>query len=511
MADALSKDLSPTRALTPSVGRQLLEIVTAGMYNDPRMVYREFVQNAADSIDAAIDAGRLGPDDSRIGFTIDGATRSVIVEDNGLGVPVSEVDLRLGSLGRSTKEGRSQRGFRGIGRLGGLAYCDSLVFETRAPKESLVSIVEWDGKALRAGAAKGSRSESLEDAVRRIATLQTRRALPGEPPHFFRAHMRGIRFFHSDELMNINSIRGYLSTEAPVAFEHGKFHFASKIEAFLAAGPGYRTYNILLNEKPVLRPHEARISFHDRLSDEISDIETFEVKMPDGSEAARGWFAKTSLLAALPRANLMRGIRLYQGNIAVGDEYLLADLFTERRFSAWHIGAIHVSRTVRPNARRDGFESSSEFERILEHSRLLARHLSKLCRTLSKSRATRLSAARHMAAAERHLASPIFIDDSHRQRVIKYALKRIQHVESSGILETADPTIKNRHKRLTALLQSVEDQPSGLSDVVDGRRFNNIDPKEVLHRACRAVVESDLDDDSVREVLGRLLDPYRKN
>ena len=35
-------------------GMYLLETLTAGMYNDPLAIYREYIQNAADSIDIAL-------------------------------------------------------------------------------------------------------------------------------------------------------------------------------------------------------------------------------------------------------------------------------------------------------------------------------------------------------------------------------------------------------------------------------------------------------------------------
>ena len=46
------KDFKPEKSL---VGKQMLEIVTIGMYNDPCMVYREYIQNAADAIALGVD------------------------------------------------------------------------------------------------------------------------------------------------------------------------------------------------------------------------------------------------------------------------------------------------------------------------------------------------------------------------------------------------------------------------------------------------------------------------
>ena len=69
--------------------------------------------------------------DGAVKVTLDGRERSLRIEDNGIGVPNDEVVATLCSLGCSDKDGVNSRGFRGIGRLGGMGYCEHLRFETR--------------------------------------------------------------------------------------------------------------------------------------------------------------------------------------------------------------------------------------------------------------------------------------------------------------------------------------------------------------------------------------------
>ncbi len=63
MSTATSINIS---ALTPSpkpiqesvtIGKDILDLLTSSMYVDPMNVYREYIQNAADAIDQARDAG----------------------------------------------------------------------------------------------------------------------------------------------------------------------------------------------------------------------------------------------------------------------------------------------------------------------------------------------------------------------------------------------------------------------------------------------------------------------
>ena len=52
------------------IGKHTLESLTTGMYADPFVVYREYIQNAADSIDGAIECGVLKREDNYIDVRI---------------------------------------------------------------------------------------------------------------------------------------------------------------------------------------------------------------------------------------------------------------------------------------------------------------------------------------------------------------------------------------------------------------------------------------------------------
>lgn len=44
------------------IGKNILENLTTGMYSDSKVAYREYVQNACDQIDKAIDSGIVTPE-----------------------------------------------------------------------------------------------------------------------------------------------------------------------------------------------------------------------------------------------------------------------------------------------------------------------------------------------------------------------------------------------------------------------------------------------------------------
>ena len=483
MASGISCEMTPKRSVSGGLGRQLLDVITSGMYSDPRMAVREYIQNAADSIDLASHTGCYSCESPKIQITLDGRDRVITIEDNGMGISGAEVDERLGSLGCSTKGGIEQRGFRGIGRLGGLAYCDLLRFETRRAAREPVHVVEWNGQALREQSIQGRSQEELGEAVRRIAFITTRRAEKDiDPDRFFRVRMINVHRFHSDPLMNVKGLREYLSQTAPVAFGREGFAFAAKIEKHVAMVPGYRPYEVALNGVPVVRPYREEFGSREGLTDRIRDIELVECIDRRGKLLCRGWYASTGFLSALPQHVTMRGLRIRQGNIAVGDEYFLKDLFAESRFATWHIGELHATPALKLNARRDGFEASSEYEDFLEWVSVLCRRLGGLCRQSSKDRSVQQSVTRLRKDIERQLDVPFFVDEEHARLYLEGTEQMLAR------LQRALPSVDGSDPSLAAVfsqrLVRLKEKPVYLRDVLDGRALRGKDNRQLLVDLC---------------------------
>src|SRR4030042_1825737 len=365
----------------------MLDVITSGMYDDPLMFYREYIQNSVDSIDIAVREGKLSCDKGRISILVLGEDRSVCIEDNGAGLPETLANQVLLNLGGSPKEGTNQRGFRGIGRLGGLAYCELLRFETRSSSMEDVSIIEWDKKRLEDLTRTIKRNTSLVEVVKSITRAVKRKPTERDTDHFFRVTMEGIHKFHSDKLMNIRTIKQYLSQVAPVPYDRRNLYFAERLDEYFGDISGYKSYEITLNGEKILRPYSDRIEISTNIEDKIQNIEVFQFPGTDGNPLALGWYAKTHFKASISPHVAMRGIRVRHGNIEVGDEYFLSPFFTEGRFATWNIGEIQTwNHNIKLNARRDGFEQTLEYERFLEQASIFGRRLSALCRRSSGDR-----------------------------------------------------------------------------------------------------------------------------
>jgi molecular chaperone HtpG len=245
-------------------------------------------------------------------------------------------------------------------------------------------------------------------------------------------------------------------------------------------------------------------------ADSITGIELFDVKGRDGESIGRGWYAQTKCLASMPTSVGMRGIRVRQGNIEIGNEYFLEDSFAERRFATWHVGEIHLCYSVRANARRDGFEQSAEYEAFLEQTRLLGRHLSQLCRASSKKRSQKVSLERMLQKAERLTRQSFAIDDLHLGKTraeLETLLGRLQG--ANGDVE-AIPRFRQRLSAVLGALNATEHGTPYLMDILDGRSLRYVDAKAILGEVAKAIVQHHDGQVSAEDLVMLVVGPYMK-
>lgn len=368
------------------VGKDILELLANAMYVDPLTVYREYVQNAADSIDEARMAG-LSLDDPHITIHLDQAARTVRIRDNGESIPNRDFIKRITAIGASHKRGTTLRGFRGVGRLSGLGYCQELIFRGKAEGDAKVVEVSWNSRTLKEKMRDASYSGSLVDIIREVVSYKELPATDrGE--RFFEVELKKVQRLKNDLLMNEQAIRSYLSQVAPVPF-HPDFSYGNEIQKFLTKRSVRPPVRIELNDGAGPVYHRARniIDFNPKVSDTLRGIEYIELFGDDGEMAAFGWIADHAYMGAIPKRLGLAGIRLRVGNIQVGDESLLAPLYPELRFAAWAMGDIHVSsKKIIPNGRRDDFEHTVHYTWLQSELSAKAGDLAHRIRTRSQQR-----------------------------------------------------------------------------------------------------------------------------
>ncbi len=371
----------------PRIGVHLLESLTTGMYCKPLMIYREYIQNSADAIDEAITMNLLDRDQGQISIHIDGQNRSVSIEDNGIGVNASDASAILSDIGRSRKFSTSQRGFRGIGRLGGLGYCDRVVFETKVHDSPIITKVEWSSSILQDISKCDVSNIDLTEAVSNTCIVSHRQVDSNNSEHFFRVTLHNIHQCYDDVLMDFSSVSTFLSQVAPVYFDKNLCSFSKTITNNISQLQEFQQYSIQLNGKQIFRPFSDSYVLSTERSFKIQGVQLFKFVTDNNDTLAIGWYAVSDLSGSLPRICQYRGIRVRQGNIEVGSESYLNNCFTEPRFNFWHVGEIHASsKYLIPNARRDGFEQSEHLESFLQQATALGKHLSRECRRAARLR-----------------------------------------------------------------------------------------------------------------------------
>ena len=212
------------------VGKYTLESLTTGMYSDPKIIYREYIQNSVDSLENAIAQNLIEPQSMRIDIVIDDENSLISIRDNGTGISYNKAVSTLMNIGSSQKRHSNNRGFRGIGRLGGMSYCDLLIFTTSAENEDKKTIVEFDCKKLRQLLVPGV-NEDMDLATVLDNVTSIRQEDEKAEKHYFLVELRDVIGF--SDLLNIEVVKSYISQVAPLPYKTRQFVFSTDLHKFL--------------------------------------------------------------------------------------------------------------------------------------------------------------------------------------------------------------------------------------------------------------------------------------
>lgn len=352
------------------VGKYTLESLTTGMYSDPKIVYREYIQNSVDSLEHAVSLGMLEQQGMRIDIIVNADESYISFKDNGTGISAAEAAQTLMNVGSSKKRNANNRGFRGIGRLGGMSYCNTLVFTTSAENEKVKTVVSFDCKKLRHLLVPGEYEDmSLSAVLEEITTIET---FPEkEEKHYLCVEMVDVNGF--SDLLDIDAARSYISQVAPLPYQSRHFIYTAQLKSYLSDN-GYivEEFPIFVGEnesdlEPVYKPNKSRFRSDrgKRTVDEISSMKYFDVTV-EGELYALGWYGNCGWYGFLSEKEIS-GLRVRKGNILIGDSHTMNAIFKEARFNGWTQGEIFiVTDKLIPNARRDDFEQNDAYYKFME-------------------------------------------------------------------------------------------------------------------------------------------------
>ena len=358
-------------------GANIIENLTTGMYQDSKVIYREYIQNACDQIDKAEKLGIIEPRNPNskypdlgqgvIDIWLKPEDRYIVIEDNATGIKAEEFQRTLGNIADSDKIMGEDKGFRGIGRLCGLAYCKRLVFTSRWAGENIVSTMTCDALKMREMINEANtkvKKHSANDVLNAMIEFSTRPASENDSEHFFRVELIEINdeneeLFGGNDEDNLEQLTDYLSFVAPVPYQ-ANFIYRSEIYAHVKkTNKRIDEYNIKINGAQIFKKYKTHLNTGNG-KDEVFGVEFHDFYDEDNSLMAWMWFGKTSFKAAIKESEISRGFRLRKENIQIGEEDTLRDMFTrDRRGNSYFIGEIFgTSRGLIPNSQRAYFNEN---------------------------------------------------------------------------------------------------------------------------------------------------------
>lgn len=417
----------------PLIGSFLLESITTGMYGERKNAIREYVQNSFDSIQTAVETGVLRAGAGKVLLTLSPESENLTIYDNGVGLPHRIAVNTLTAVGASRKERGRQAGFRGIGRLAGIAFSSVLRFRTKAQGDDLETIVEFDCEALRSGMLNSGRKPAAE-LISSCTTFNQKR-VTGRDDHYFEVSLIGMKNAPA-EATDQAHMKAFLSQVAPVDF-HRDFH-AFRTQIFEGAAAlvvpdrvdediegdkpdkgddkvdwtvleddatsmleripvSYVTLSIrsgdLQREEQVYKPYKPKLGV-----DDSNDVPLTSVSLHHGHSGAWwGWIGHKAKPGEY-EDDALSGIRFRLKNIQIDGNELIESVPTTNeirspfsRWSNWFVGEIYVDpRAVVPNARRDNFEEDERWLAIREEITTICSDLTAEARRVSKEHQTSL-------------------------------------------------------------------------------------------------------------------------
>ena len=347
----------------PVIGIDLLKMLMLQLYSNPRCIYREYIQNALDSINEAVKLGILPQEkDGRVSIII--SKNDISIEDNGTGIRSDRAVKILTDIANSVKNGVDTAGQFGVGRLSGGGYCEILEFETTYKGEDVSTIVSLDTRKLRKMVEKKKSDISAEDAMCEICTTQTTPAKAEE--HRFIVRLKNV--INSREiLLDVDEIKDYITEYAPIDYSV--------------------PFNSLINNCPqteYVKKHKQidkiRVSLNDHsdiekgygvtivgTGDPIERIRYFELpKHPKYGSLGWGWYAVTEFSVQINEdKDGCAGIRLRKHNISL-DKNILNTCFKESRGNKYFYGEIFITNdNIVPDSGRQGLAAGEEADALI--------------------------------------------------------------------------------------------------------------------------------------------------
>jgi len=382
-----------------------VQILSEDLYPRKLEIIREYIQNGSDALDDWLKISDLVPGDRtepQIKVSIQG--KSILIFDNGIGMTEDDIP-KLKRIAYSEKKVGEEAGYKGIGRLAGIAVANKLKITTTSYGDPKLHQFEFRAADMRRDIStkkKQGINEPASPVIQRHTSMWWTDIDPTD--HYTLVEIREIKD-SCDELLDPDTLIEYIGEIGPVdfspAFKHGT-DISEKLQHFV---PDYSPKNVYLS-----RSDGKKVRVFKPYNDEMKMATPQFIEIPDPDNAgellAYCWHSSNAeeILGKMrPTGRIFQvegeeieerrrfaGLVYKLFGFSVGDRSLPErTLWTTARARAqWFTGEIHIiDKNVQPTTSRSDFiENVARAKLYGEAQRRIPLLLNKLAQTISDNR-----------------------------------------------------------------------------------------------------------------------------
>jgi len=356
----------------PSISFRLLETLTSALYEDPIVLFREYVQNSLDAYNNEVNNDEAKVmDDFAVNIHIDKDNLNIEIIDNGYGIKEEDFLLKMRLIGESDKkQHEDQIGFRGIGRLSAMPLCKQLIFENKPQGMNKRLIFTWDGDKFNDLLDKGEDIDATSDQI----TSDSSEDYDGDiNNHYFKVKILGYKEAIKD-LLGDETFQDRLCMQLPLRYSQGftkQNQIKNEYHEFMGQCLDKFACSVKLDSQELYKPYTDK----DILASDIVFWDLQYSSMEENASAERIgilWFTFERVIKARPKDSPY-GILVRSKNMLMGDQYALAndvirsksDYITTPRELTQALNGVCGEMLInyeklRDNARRDWFKIDGE-------------------------------------------------------------------------------------------------------------------------------------------------------
>ena len=394
---------APERVYEDLVYAPAILILSQDLYPRKLEVIREYIQNASDALDTYSAIANVIEETAEPQIKISVQGRSVLIYDNGTGMDSDEMS-KLRRIAYSEKKAGKEAGYKGIGRLAGIAVAEKLKISSTSYGDPKLHHFEFRAKEMLDEVSANKKKGVVESAtavINKHTELWSDDIDPKD--HYTIVEIRDI-YESCSELLDPEALREYIGDIAPVEFSPA-FRWGARITEKLARNvPDFSPKTVYLSTRQGDRVRVYKPYTDQMLIAEPDFIEVTDLGNPNRT-LAYCWFATKGqkILDRLRPAGKMfsveaddsRDKKRFAGLVyklfgfSVGDRTLPMRTLWTRSFprALWFTGEIHiVDKEVFPTTDRSDFIESDARKRLYRSAEGIATKLNRLAQEISDNR-----------------------------------------------------------------------------------------------------------------------------